>query len=156
MPVSRRLWDSSVVIGYLAGDQRLSPVCPQIIQQAESGETEILVSQMAVVETAYLKGLSDEDSERLIREFFSREYVIPVNVDGPISSIAQSLVRKYRVNPGIKPPDAVHLATAILWQIPVLETVDQPFTRFDQLEGSPLVSVRFPLYDGRQGILGLL
>lgn len=156
MPASRRLWDSSVVIGYLAGDQRLSPVCPQIIQQAESGETEILVSQMAVAETAYLKGLSDEDSERLIREFFGREYIIPVNVDGPISSIAQSLVRKYRNNPGIKPPDAVHLATAILWQIPILETVDQPFTRFDRLEGSPLVSIRFPLYDGRQRIPGLL
>lgn len=156
MPASRRLWDSSVVIGYLAGDQRLNPVCPQIIQQAEGGETEILVSQMAVVETAYLRGLSDEDSERLIREFFGRDYIIPVNLDGPVSLIAQSLVRKYRNNPGIKPPDAVHLASAIFWQIPVLETVDQPLTRFDQREGSPPISVRFPRYDGRQRIPGLL
>ncbi len=150
MPASRRLWDSSVIIGYLAGDQRLNPVCSQIIQQAERGETEILVSQMAIVETAYLRGLSDVDSERLIKEFFSREYVISVNVDGPVSSIAQSLVRKYRNNPNIKPQDAVHLATAILWQIPALETVDQPFTRFDGLEGSPPVSVRRPMYDGQQ------
>ena len=156
MPASRRLWDSSVVIGYLAGDQRLYPACAQIIQQAERNETEILVSQMAVVETAYLKGQSDADSERLIREFFSREYVIPVNVDGPVSAIAQGLIRKYRSNPGIKPPDAVHLATAILWQIPVVETADGPLRRFNRLEGSPLVSVRFPLYDGRQRIPGLL
>ena len=115
-----------------------------------------MVSQMAVVETAYLRGLSDEDSERLIREFFGRDYIITVNVDGPVSSIAQSLVRKYKNNPGIKPPDAVHLASAIFWKIPVLETVDQPLTRFNQQEGSPLISVRFPRYDGRQRIPGLL
>lgn len=104
MPASRRLWDSSVVIGYLAGDQRIYPVCPQIIRRAELRETEILVSQMAIVETAYLKGISDTDSARLIKEFFSREYIIPVSVDGPVSSLAQDLVRKYRSGPRIKPP----------------------------------------------------
>ena len=153
MPSSRRLWDSSVIIGYLAGYQDLQQTCSQIIQQAERGETEILVSQMAVVETAYLKGKSDEDSESLIREFFGREYVIPVNVDSPVSAIAQGLVRKYRSNPGIRPPDAVHLATAIHWRIPVMETTDNRLTRFDRLEGSPPVSVREPLYDGQSRFL---
>lgn len=38
MPPERRLWDSSVVLGYLAGDQRVYPVCPQIIEQAEPRE----------------------------------------------------------------------------------------------------------------------
>ena len=155
MPASRRLWDSSVVIGYLAGDQRIYPACPQIIRQAELRETEILVSQMAIVETAYLEGVSDRDSALLIKEFFSREYIVPVSVDGPVSSLAQDLVRKYRSGPRIKPPDAIHLATAILWRIPVLETIDDPLLRFDQLEGTPLVSVRHPLNDGRQQLPGL-
>lgn len=156
MPVSRRLWDSSVVIGYLAGDQRLNPACSQIIRQAERRETEILVSQMAIAETAYLRGQSDGDSERLIREFFTRDYIVPVSVDGPVSTVAQNLVRKYRNSPSIKAPDAIHLATAILWRIPVMETIDDPLIRFNQLEGSPRVSVRCPLYDGRQRLPGLL
>ena len=150
MPALRRLWDSSVVIGYLAGYKDIAPNCSQIIQQAERKETEILVSQMARVETAYLEGQSDSESERLIGEFFSREYVIPVNIDTEVSVIAQTLVRKYRANPNIRPPDAIHLATAILWKIPCLETTDLQLIRFDGLEGNPPVSVRRPLYDGPQ------
>ena len=155
MPTLRRLWDSSVVIGYLAGYQELEPACSQIIQEAERGETEILVSQMAVVETAYLQGQSDQESERLIREFFSRDYIVPVNVDSPISSMAQGIVRNYRNSPSIKPPDAIHLATAVLWQIPCIETTNGPLMRFDRLEGSPPITVRRPIFDGRQQLPGI-
>ena len=156
MPAQRRLWDSSVVIGYLAGDQTIYGARSQIIQQAERGETEMLVSQMAIAETAYLSGQSDDESERLIREFFSRDYIVPVNVDGPVSFVAQRLVRKYRNSPSIRPPDAIHLATAVLWEIPYVETTDGSLMRFDQLEGNPPVSVRLPLYDGRHQMHGLL
>ena len=63
MPVPRRLWDSSVVVGYLAGYESLKPNCPQIISQAQRGELEIIVSTIATIEAAYLQGHSDEDSE---------------------------------------------------------------------------------------------
>ena len=144
----RRLWDSSVVIGYLAGDAGLEPHCSQIIGQAEAGGLEIVVSEMAKVETAYLKELPDAESALLIREFFSREYIIPVSLDDPVSAIAQDLVRKYRTPPILRPPDAVHLATAILWRIPILETTDSDLLRLDQREGDPLITIRRPLYQG--------
>ena len=149
MPPSRRLWDSCIVIGYLAGSPDLMPACPGIIRQAEAGILEIAVSEMAKVETAYLEGLSDVQSELLIREFFSREYIIPISIDDPVSAIARDLVRKYR-SLKLRPPDAIHLATAILWRIPVLETTDSDFLQLDQLEGNPLVTVRKPLYQGQQ------
>ena len=150
MPPLRRLWDSCVVIGYLAGDQRIYPVCCQIIRQAEQGEIEILVSQLAKSECAFIKGETDERSEQLIREFFGRDYIVSVNIDDAISSISRRLIRTYREDPRIKPLDAIHLATAIQWKIPILETIDGPFARFDQLEGNPTVSVRWPQYDGQQ------
>ena len=153
MPPSRRLWDSCIVIGYLAGSPDLMPDCPGIIRQAEAGILEIVVSEMAKVETAYLNGVSDAQSELLIREFFSREYIIPISIDDPVSAIARDLVRKYRVSPKLKPPDAIHLATAILWRIPVLETTDPDLLRLDQLEGNPLVTVRKPLYQGQQPLI---
>lgn len=149
MPPSRRLWDSCIVIGYLAGSPDLMPACPGIIRQAEAGILEIAVSEMAKAETAYLEGLSDAQSELLIREFFSREYIIPISIDDPVSAIARDLVRKYR-SLKLRPPDAIHLATAILWRIPVLETTDSDFLQLDQLEGNPLVTVRKPLYQGQQ------
>ena len=121
MPAQRRLWDSAIVLGYLAGYEELRPMCPQIIQQAQQGEVEIIVSEMAKVETAYLAGRPDAESEDLIREFFSREYIIAVSVDDPVSTIARGLIRKHQ---GLTPPDAIHLATAVLWHIPVIETSD--------------------------------
>ena len=145
----RRLGDSSVVIGYLAGHPELESSCSQIIGQAEAGGLEIVVSEMARVETAYLKEVPDPEAELLIREFFGREYIIPVSLDEPVSTIARELVRKYRASPSLKPPDAIHLATAILWRIPVLETTDSDLLRLHQLEGNPPITVRKPVYQGQ-------
>lgn len=127
--------------------------CPGIIQQAEAGTLEIIVSEMAKVETAYLNGLSDTQSESLIREFFSRHYLIPISIDDPVSAIARNLVRKYRTSPKLKPPDAIHLATAILWRIPIIEAIDPDLLRLNQLEGNPPVTVRQPLYQGTPPML---
>ena len=151
---SRRLWDSSIVIGYLAGYANLEPDCSNIIRQAEAGDLEIVVSEMAKVETAYLAGRSDEESENLIREFFSRDYIIPVGIDAQVSDIARRLVRKYRIYPKLKPPDAIHLATAILWNIPIIETTDTDLLRMDQKEGNPPIITRRPLYVGTLPLLG--
>ena len=146
---TRRLWDSSVTIGYLAGYQEIYETCSQIIQQAERGETEIVISQMAIAETAYIGNLPDDESEQVIREFFSREYITPVNVNSPISAAAQGLVRKYRHTNRIRPPDAIHLATAMYLNLTVLETTDGRLINFDRREGAPPVTVRRPLYDGQ-------
>ena len=152
MPL-RRLWDSSVIIGYLAGYLGIEPDCSNIIRQAEAGDLEIVVSEMAKVETAYLTGHSDEESENLIREFFNRDYVIPVSVDGPVSDIARRLIRKYRTSPKLPTADAIHLATAVLWNIPIIETTDTDLLRMDQREGNPPIITRRPLYVGTLPLL---
>ncbi|PKB71369.1 MAG: hypothetical protein BZY87_05810 [SAR202 cluster bacterium Io17-Chloro-G6] len=152
MPGQRRVWDSVIILGYLAGYEALRPTCPQIIQQAQLGEVEIIVSELAKVETAYLAGRSDSASEDIIREFFSREYIIPVSVDDPLSTIARGLVRKHV---GLAPPDAIHLATAILWHVPVIETTDPDLLRLDQQEGNPPIIIRTPLYEGPQMFPGM-
>ncbi|MBI2856000.1 MAG: PIN domain-containing protein [Chloroflexi bacterium] len=154
MPVPRRLWDSCIVIGYLAGYEDLRPDCPLIIDQAERGELEIVVSAMATVEAAYLEGYPDQDSEALIQEFFSREYIIPVGIDTRIAEIARGLVRKYRQGPKLEPPDAAHLASAIQWHIPLIETTDPDLLRLNELEGNPRIRIRRPLYEGPQRLSG--
>ncbi len=155
MPTPRRLWDSSVIIEYLAGTAEVAEACSKIIAQAEHGELEIVVSTMATIEVAYLEGSDDQDSEAMIRELFGRSYVVPVVIDVRVATVARSLVRKYRSGPKIKPPDATHLATAVQWDIPVIETTDPDLLRLDGLEGNPPITIRRPLYEGPMRMPGI-
>ncbi len=154
MPGPRRLWDSSVVIGYLAGEADLAEPCGDIIEAAQRGELEIAVSIEAAIEVAYLKGHDDDTSERLIRELFGREYIIPIAVDMQVAAVARDLIRRHRTPPTIKTKDATHLATAIQWNIPVMETTDNDLLRFSELEGSPPVTIRRPVYEGPRRMSG--
>ena len=155
MPPRRRLWDSSVVIGHLAGQTEFAEVCPQILEQASRGETQIVVSTMAATEVAYLEGLSDPDSEAKIREFLGRDYIVLVALDVRVASMARDLVRRYRNGPRLKPADAIHLATALHLSIPILETTDPDLLRLDRLVGDPPITIRRPLYEGPNRIPGI-
>ena len=62
---------------------------------------------------------------------------MPVNLDPRVAATARALVRKYRDDSVLKPPDAIHLATAILWNIPVLESTDPDLLRLDASKGIP-------------------
>ena len=155
MPPSRRLWDSSVVIGFLSGNPALAETCPQVISAAARGEIEIVVSTMAATEVAYLEGLDDHDSELKIREFLGRDYVIPVALDVRVASVARELVRRYRDGPKLAPADAIHLATALQLNIPILETMDQDLLRLCGIEGVSPITIRRPLYTGPHRLPGM-
>ena len=145
MPPARRLWDSCIVIGYLAGYPEFQEQYSHIIAAAKRGEVEIVVSALAMVETAFLTGYSDKDAEDKIREFFGRQYVIPVQVDSPIATIARDLVRRHRY---FRPEDATHLATAMQLVIPLIETNDPGLLELDTLEGTPRINIRKPFFEG--------
>lgn len=152
MAVPRRLWDSNLVLSYLSGDTQVQPDCDLIITQAEQGQLELVVSTMTQAEVAFLQGLSDSDSEAKIREFFSRNYVITASYDITVAKIARRLIRTYR--PNFKAPDAVHMATALLWHIPILETTDTDLLRLDRKEGNPPLIIQKPKYQGKQPLPG--
>ena len=155
MPKPRRLWDSCVIIDYLAGTPAVAETCSQIIAQAERGELEIVVSTMAAIEVAYLTGIDDQDSEAKIKEFFGRNYIIPVSIDIQLASLVRDLVRRHKDSLKIKPPDATHLATAQQWNIPLVETTDTDLLRFNRVVGNPSIIVRRPLYEGTQRLPGI-
>ena len=155
MSPSRRLWDSSIVLGYLSGNPTLAETCPQILEQAVRGEIQIVVSTMAATEVAYLAGLDDQDSEGKIREFLSRDYIILAALDVRVATTARELIRQYRNTRSLKPPDAIHLATALNLGIPVLETMDRDLLRLDRSVGIPPIIIRQPLYEGSRRLPGL-
>jgi predicted nucleic acid-binding protein len=148
MAVPIRLWDSNIVFYYLSGEPSVKSVCDLILKQAEHGEIELRVSVIAQAEVAYLPGYSDVDSENIVLEFFSRNYITTVNYDILVSREARRLIRKYK--PGFKPQDAIHMATAVLWHIPVLETIDTDLLKLSGKEGSPPLIIRKPKYEGAE------
>ena len=145
MVVPRRLWDSCVILGYLSGQHDIKANCEQIIEQAEREELEIVVSTIAQAEVAYLQGLSGSGSELKIDEFFSRKYVINAAYDIPLARIARRLIRDHH---GLKPTDAIHVATALHWKIPIIETTDTDLLDLEEKEGNPPLIIRRPLYQG--------
>ncbi len=145
MVVPRRLWDSCVVLGYLSGQKEIKTDCDGIIGQAERGEMEIVVSTIAQAEVAYLSGLSASDAEAKIQEFFSRRYIITAAFDISLTKTVRRLIRDHK---GLDPSDAIHLATALQWQIPVIETTDADLLKLDGKEGNPKLVIRRPTYQG--------
>ena len=114
------------------------------------------MSAIATVEVAYLKGVSEFTSEAMIQEFFGRNYIIPVNVDPPVTAIARRLVRTYRSTATkLKPFDATHQATAIHVGVPLIETADPDLLQLDGYEGSPPIRIRKPVYQMHQRMLGI-
>ena len=143
MPPPRRLWCSCIVIGFLAGEEALQEHCPHIIEQARMGQLEIVVSAVAMAETAYLKELPPQEAEALIQEFFAPDYIVPVAVDPTVARAARAHIRQHH----LKSLDAIHLATAEVWRFPILETTDTDLLRLDRQVGNPRMQIRKPLYE---------
>jgi len=142
---TRRVWCSCTIIYYLAGYPAAKPECDLIIKAAERGETEIVVPALSEAEVVKLDNEVDDDAELMIEEFLSRSYIIRAALDPPTAKLARTLVRRYS---GVKPLDAVHIATALQHNIPILETYDEGMIRLDQKEGNPPLIIRRPIYEG--------
>jgi predicted nucleic acid-binding protein len=150
MPPVRRVWDSCTIINYLAGRQ-VAADCQFIINQAERGELEIVVSAFAEAEVVKLDGELQQDSEELIREFFGRNYIIRAALDIPVAALVRELVRN---NKGLKPYDAIHIATALHHKIPILETYDERMIKLGSgKSGSLPLIIRNPTFEGMRPLL---
>jgi len=125
--------------------------CDQIIEAAKRGEVEIVVSAFAEIEVAKL---DDPNAEAIIREFFGRPYVIRAALEIGVAEIARELLRKHR---GLKPGDAVHVATALHYDVPVLETYDDddliPLNGKVSKSGHPPLTIRHPVYEGQTRLI---
>ena len=123
MSSERKLyWDSDVCIDLLeqtpARIHRLLP----IIAAARNGQLVIVTSALTMAEVSKLKNLNliDELKEKLITEFFENDYFSIRNVDRFVAEKARAIARKC----GVKPPDAIQIATAILMEVEVMHTFD--------------------------------
>jgi predicted nucleic acid-binding protein len=109
--------DSSIIVSLILGDPKRSPAARSLIPEFEVVGTSLLS------EVECQAGLSSElankpdqlvDAEQNLNRFFARLTLFAVEKN--VLSQARSLVRRYRIFPGLRSLDAIHLATATLIQ----------------------------------------
>jgi predicted nucleic acid-binding protein len=148
---TRRLWDSSCCIAWLANETGRVDYCRTVLEAAEAGEVELYVSTLAMAETLWPRGRPDatvirdylRDEREAVENFFRQPYFVIVEVDRTIASLAQNLVWDH----GVKPKDAVHVASAVRWSIPRFDTFDEPLQALSGKLGSPPVIIERPFID---------
>lgn len=120
----RRYWDSCAFLAWLENEPSRSDACNETLQEAKEGGFVILTSALTLTETLWLRSgpRLGEDKARMLNGFFRRSFLRVVNIDRAIAENAQRLVWEN----GIKPKDAIHVATALRYKCPLLETFDAP------------------------------
>jgi predicted nucleic acid-binding protein len=148
---SRVAWDSCTWIAHIQRERILGPdgktlvedrgaMCRPVLNAAERGIIEIVVSAIALVEVLARNRTSGIDDQR-VRDFFDNDYILLVNVDKQLGDFARRLM--LAGHPGPKPPDAIHLATACVANVDEFHTFDDRLLAldgvFDRLDGTRLV-----------------
>lgn len=138
-----RYWDSNCFLGWLKGESDKKERCAEVLKAAEGRKIKIATSALTLVEVLRLKGearISKKDS-KTIEDFFRNPYIIVQNLDRRLAEKARELVWE---KGSIQPKDAIHLATAIINRIPIIDTFDQYLIKLDGKMGNPLIRIGYP------------
>lgn len=156
---ARRVYlDANVFIAYLADEDGRAQVVASLLEDAERGRVEMLTSVLSVTEVAFLSSdnASDDsgaDEDAIAQLWIPESPITLVDLSIRIAERARELVRVSRKGNmrRIKPPDAIHLATAEMhechdfftyeaettrsqWQRWAAPTVSEPFSDNPQLD----------------------
>ena len=130
-PLRRRYLDSSVFVAFLneetlptADGRPRVEVARRILEQADAGTARMVTSALSIAEVRIFPGATVAAPEAGAG-IFEPPRVLVVNLDPDIARAAQTLGNAYN----LKPPDAVHLATAVRYNCVELLVWDDVFIR---------------------------
>ena len=155
----RAYLDANVLIAYLANEPGRGPVVASLLEDAERGSIELLTSVLTVTEVAFVAsdhasgdGPSAEE-DNIAKLWVPESPVKLTDVSMRVAERARDIVRTARSSDmkGVKPPDAIHLASAEVhgcqhfftyegettraqWAHWVALAVDEPYTDNPQLD----------------------
>lgn len=135
---SRVYWDACAWIAYIQKEmpgpetkftEPRYEMCRTILRRAEAGQLEIATSSFTLSEVC--RRPMDPTSPALnLPAFFEQRYIVQIVVDKQIGLKAQSL--QVAGVAGLKPADAIHLASALVWSVPVVHTFDRKLLDLDK------------------------
>lgn len=134
----RVYWDACTWIAYIGREMpssrskitdRRFDMCREVLTRAKNDEVEIVTSTFTLAEVCKTKDVVSQSHN--LSSFFDQPFILLVDVTKAIASRAQAMQQAGIT--GLKPPDAIHLASAIWADVPVFHTFDQ---RLLNLSGS--------------------
>ena len=138
MMTERRYWDSNRFLGWLLAEDDKVDLCKQILDVAERNETEIVTSALTMAEVLCLRNnppIHAANREEVIA-FFKRRYIVIRSITRRVAEESRTLVW----NHGIKPKDALHVASAISAGLKLFNTFDVDLiSKSGTIGGSSLV-----------------
>lgn len=146
-------WDANAFLGWLQEEPERVDLCRATLERARAGDVLIVTSALTMAEVLWLRGAVPIPKDRadIVKRFFRRSTIRVRNVTRQVSESAQELVWDH----GIKPKDAIHVATALEAGVVALETFDEPLIKKSETVGKPPVVIRKPLLPA-QGSLDLV
>ena len=138
----RIYWDACAWLGLLNGEQEKRAALEHVWEKAKKGDIQIWTSAFCIAEVYRLKCEKQwaslcEENDAKIENMFNQDFVRIVQVDIEIAKLAKRLLRFHeKLN---KPSDAIHLATAVFWDLDQFHTYD----------GSDLLGLSVITNDGR-------
>lgn len=143
MSFERRYWDSDCFLGFLQAEQGKVDLCRQVLNRAANGDIQIITSALTIAEVLNLKGHDKigADRRQQVIDFFKKSYITPISITRRIAERSRDLVW----DDGIAPKDALHVATALHAQVPLLNTFDGGLIGKSGKVGSPPLVIEKPL-----------
>lgn len=117
-----------------------------MISEAQSGKFMIVTSTLTLAEVLWLKGkdpIPEADREK-VRKFFRHTWIGVRELDRAIAEEAQEVVWKH----GVRPKDAVHVATALRSTVEQLDTFDGDLIGLSGKIGHPSLTIGRPNVEG--------
>jgi predicted nucleic acid-binding protein len=85
--------------------------CKTVLEQAKKRKIEVVTSALCLAEVCKIKDVAASEPVTLA-DFFEHEFILLIALDRRVGELARELMM--RGLPGLKPPDACHLATAAI------------------------------------------
>lgn len=132
----RYYWDACAWIAYInkempEDDPRIKfpryEMCRTVLEQAQARQIEIVTSAFTLSEVCKNKSLGPGIN---LPAFFEQPYILLVSIDKQIGMKAQQL--QLAGVSGLRPADATHIASALVWDIPVFHTFDGKLLDLDK------------------------
>ena len=138
-PTKRVYWDACVWIALIqrekiplpnGGTEDRETMSRMVIEAAKNGTLEILTSTFCLVEVCRAPGSKITISDKLA-EFFENDYILLIYLDRMVAERSRELMIAYG---DLKPPDAVHVATAAVSPgVEEMHTFDDRLIKLDGL-----------------------
>jgi predicted nucleic acid-binding protein len=126
----RIYWDSAAWIAYInrempspknsIKDKRYE-MCRATLERASKGEIEIVTSAFTLAEVCKKTEITSPANN--LPAFFQQPYILVIPVDTQVGRKAQYLQLAGSIKR--KPPDAIHIASALIANVPVFHTFDE-------------------------------